>query len=320
MRIEIDFSAANDPDAHSWLDRILYKIEDGWHVWDTTCQLDPNAFQATTWIGDRGTQGDWVRQLLVASIRRSAWTLAPHGRRVRVTAHPAAADELEPENATRLAEEPFVILVENRISDGAFVKRVVKELDKALFRLWNQNGDPIRIDSLGGQGQMLEEIKRRVQGIPFRPRLVAIIDSGRKDPAATSSATARRLRHVCGKLGLSCWVLAKREAENYLPRILLSERENAGADHGRLVEAWDSLNDDQKNFFDMKHGLPETPSAIEKTLFQGLCSAVQTLLSRGFGRNVYKCWNLCNVQAKIELLSRGQGDLERGISLIRKEV
>ena len=80
MRIEIDFSAANDPDAHGWLNRILAKIEDGWHVWDTTSLPDPDSFRAATWVRDRGNQGDWVRQLLVASIQRDAWTLAPPGR------------------------------------------------------------------------------------------------------------------------------------------------------------------------------------------------------------------------------------------------
>ena len=320
MRLEIDLSVANDQDAHQWLDRILYKIEDGWHVWDTASQSNPDTFQEATWIRGRGTQGDWVRQMLVASIQRGAWTLAPHGRRVRVTVFPGAADELMPEDAARLAEEPLVILVENRISDGAFVKRVVKELDKALCSLWNQKGDPIRIDSLGGKGEMWKEVERRAQGIPFRPRLVAIIDSDRKGPDTRASATALKLRCVCERLSLSCWVLAKRESENYLPRILLSERQDAGADHGRLVEAWDNLNDDQKNFFDMKNGLPEELSATEEALFQELSMADRTLLSSGFGKNVHKCWTLWNVQAKTELLSRGQDDLERGIALIRKEV
>ena len=320
MRLEIDFSVANDPDAHQWLDRILYKIEDGWHVWDTASQSDPNAFQASTWIGGRGDQGEWVRQMLIASVQLGAWTLAPHGRCVRVTARPSAADELKPEDATRLAEEPLVILVENRISDGAFVERVVKELDKALLNLWDKQGNPIRIDSLGGAGQMREEVKRRAQGIPFRARLIAIIDSDRKSPDATDSFLARQLRRTCKRLNLSCWVLAKRGSENYLPRILLSERENTGSDYGRLVAAWDSLNDDQKNFFDMKNGWPKAPSAIEKALFHRLSMADRTLLSSGFGPNVYKCWTRWNVQAKTELLSRGQSDLERGIALIRKEV
>ena len=137
MRIEIDISAANDPDAHRWLDRILYKIEDGWHVWDTISQPNPGAIQTTTWIRDRGSQGDWVSQMLIESIKRDAWTSAPHGRRVRVKTCPGAEDELTPEDATGLAEEPLVILVENRISDGAFVKRVVAELDRSLNKLWH---------------------------------------------------------------------------------------------------------------------------------------------------------------------------------------
>ena len=321
MRIEIDLSVANAPDAHPWLDRILYKIEDGWHVWDTASVLDPTVFQASTWVSSRGIQGEWVREMFVASIRRGAWTLAPHGRHVRVTAHPKAADELEPEKASLLADEPLVILVENRLSDGAFVERVVKELDNALCSLWDQRGNPVRIDSVGGKGQMLKEVKRRqAQATPLRPRLVAIIDSDRKGPCAMSDETAQRLHSECGKLGLSCWVLAKREAENYLPRILLNERKNAGAEHVRKVEAWDSLNDDQKNFFDVKGGLPKTPSMIEEALFRGLSETTRRLLSPGFGSNVYKCWTLWNVRAKTELLSRGQGDLECGIDLIRKEV
>ena len=321
MRIEIDISAANDPDAHGWLDRILYRIEDGWHVWDTASQPDPNAIEAATWIRDRGPQGDWVRQVLVASIRRGAWTFAPHGRRVRVTACPGAADELKPEDATRLADEPLVILVENRDSDGAFVKRVVTELYKSLHGIWRRPGDPVRFDSLGGAGQMPDEVERRTRGKPYRPRLVAIIDSDRKGPNDTDSAAAQALRRQCETLGVSCWVLAKREAENYLPRILLVERQDAGADHDQLVEAWDRLNDDQKNFFDMKNGLSEAPSAIEQALFDGLSSDDQTILSRGFGPNVYTCWTLWSmVRAKTELLARGQGDLEHGIDLIRGEV
>ena len=70
----------------------------------------------------------------------------------------------------------------------------------------------------------------------------------------------------------------------------------------------------------MKKGLPESPSEIERELFDGLSEADRKLLSNGFGRNVYKCWMVEKVQAKKELLARGQGDLERGINLIRGEI
>ena len=318
MRIEIDPSAANDPDAHQQLDRIVHRIEDGWHEWDTTSLPDLDIIKATTWIRDRGSQGARQCELLVTAFQRDAWP--SHGRCVRVTAHPNGTDELSPEDACRLADEPLQILVENRYSDGAFVKRAVTELNKALLKLWHRPGDPIRFDSLGGPGQMLEHIERLIREKPYRPRLVVIVDSDRKGPDETESHTARTLRRKCEEWGIPCWVLAKREAENYLPRILLSQRKDVGADHAQLVEAWDRLTDDQKNFFDMKDGLPEELSPTEQELFDGLLPADREVLSKGFGNNVYKCWNLWKGQAKDELRSRGQGDLERGIEIIWKEV
>ncbi|MCE2485965.1 MAG: hypothetical protein J4F42_10675 [Desulfurellaceae bacterium] len=264
MRIEIDPSAANNPDAHQQLDRIIYRIEDGWHVWDTTSLPNPDIIETTSWIRDRGSQGDWVHEMFVRSIQRDAWTSAPHGRRVRVTAHPNGTDELSPENAFRLADEPLQILVEERGSDGAFVKRVVMELDKSLHKLWRQPGEPIRFDSRGGKGKMLEHVERLMLGKPYRPRLVVIVDSDRKGPEDTESHTARALRTECEKWSVPCWVLAKREAENYLPRILLSQRKDVGADHAQLVEAWDSLTDDQKNFFDMKDGWSKNPVRLSR--------------------------------------------------------
>ena len=322
VRIEIDASAANDPDSHRWLDRILDKIEDGWHVWDTSNQPEPTEIEVTTWSRDRGRQGKRVRRLLTASIQRGAWTPKPHGRRVRVTKcrDPEQADELAPEHAARIAEEPLTILVENRVSDGRFVERIVADLDPSLNRLWRRDGKPIRFDSLGGAGQMPAEVERRAQGVPYRPRLVVVVDSDRKGPDDMESGPARALRRKCESLGAPCWVLAKREAENYLPRVLLAERPEAGADHVRRVEAWDRLSDDQKDFFDMKGGLPEAPSGRERALFDGLPPADRAILARGFGSEVDACWTLWSVQAKSDLIRRGRGDLERGIELIRKEV
>lgn len=322
MRITIDISAANDPDAHQWLDRMLARIEDGWHVWDVPAPSDVGAFEATTWFSDPGREGQRLRDLLIASTRRGAWTPDdPPTRRLRVTRQPAAPDELLPESACRLAEEPLVILVENRESDGKFVERIVKELDKSLGGLWSRQGDPIRFDSVGGVGQMREEVERRVERVPYRPRLVTVIDSDRKGPGDPESREARQLREFCDHHGIPCWVLAKREAENYLPRSLLGEKPDAGVGHATTLEAWERLSDDQKDFFDMKHGLPENPSASEEALFDGLPGMDREILATGFGEYLHACWDLWHVrEVDNELRVRGRGDLEFGIELIRREV
>lgn len=320
MRIEIELSVANNPNAHRWLDRILYKVEDGWHVWDTTRESDPEAFRTTTWVSDRGSQGHWVHDMLVAAIKRSAWPLDPHEKRVRVTTDPITWEELKPEDTVRFVEQPLTVLVENRFSDGSFVERVAKELDNDLRSVWNQPGEPVQIDSVGGLGQMLKEVERRSQKAPPRPRLVTIADSDRRYPGASASSEARRLRRKCEQLDIPCWILAKRASENYLPSVLLRERQNVGTDHDQLVQAWDDLSDDQKNYFDMKGGLPQAPSEKEEALFEEISAEVRTIISGGFGPNVYQCWKCWNVQAKTELRSRGQGDLDYGITLIRKEI
>ena len=99
-----------------------------------------------------------------------------------------------------------------------------------------------------------------------------------------------------------------------------SRGQDVGEDHERRVDAWDRLNDDQKNFFDMKDGLPDALSEVEQELFGELSPADREVLSDGFGPNVDKCWTLRNVSAKKELTIRGQGDLEHGLELIRREI
>lgn len=298
----------------------MHKVEDGWHVWDTTGCPDPDAFRTTPWLDDRGRRGSWLRAMLIASVSRDAWSFGPHGRRLRVMSPPLAPNALTPEDAARLAEEPSVILVENRYSDGAFVERVAKELDKGLRSYWRKPADPIRFDSVGGVGQMADEIRRRANGKSVPPRLVTVIDSDRRYPGGEMCKTSGTVKRVCEELNLACWVLAKRESENYLPRVLLADRMDAGTDHHELLDAWDALNDDQKDFLDVKNGLANQPTPDEAALFEGLSSQDRLLLSRGFGSNVYKCWRLWHVHSTSELRARGRGDLEHGIELIRREV
>ena len=321
MRIEISECIANDSDAHQWLDRILHKISDGWHLWDTT-ELNFSSFEITTWVQHRGTKGDDIRDLLRRSIKRGAWGFGLHNRRVRVTNRPINGDDFCPENAARFAEQPLYILVENEFSDGQFVKRILDELCKPLSSLWARPGGPIQIYHVGGGGQMPKMVKENVKDKPYRPRLVAIADGDKSDPLAREKDSVQKLRTICREHNVPCWILAKREAENYLPRILLMAWKPNNPEHVRKVEAWSRLSEEQKDFYDMKNGLGINN---QNSLFKEVPEDDFQVLVNGFGKNremVSECWKLKYGETSVEpeLRERSRGDLERGIDLICKEV
>ena len=167
---------------------------------------------------------------------------------------------------------------------------------------------------------MALEVDRRTHGKPYRPRLVSVIDSDRSATNAKPSAAACKLQRTCRRHDLPCWTLAKREAENYLTRSLLHSHPNPRANHHQVVSAWDRLNHNQKNFLDMKRGLKSARCALEKLLFQNLGPVERATLFDGFGKHVAECWTASAASVKSELVTRGQGDLQHGIHLIRSEV
>ena len=315
MRIEIDPCVANESDAHQWLDRILHKISDGWHLWDTSSHLNSSEFEATRWIKDRGTKGDEILDLFRKSSTREAWDSKLHTKRIRVTAYPQNENERNPEDAARIAEQKLCILVENEFGDGLFLQRIIEILDKPLSQYWNQNPKPIYIDSVGGATQMGKAVKRRSDEAGFI-RLIAIADSDKKSPSDEESRSAQKLRTACEERGIRCWILAKRAAENYLPPTLLKKMKPDDQEHIHAVDAWDKLNDDQKNFFDMKKGLPPD----RDDLFEDVPESDYIILRGQFGRNISRCWKHADMEIEKELRLRSQGDLEYGIELIRKEV
>jgi len=195
MLIEIDTLITEDLPSYQWLDRILHKVSDGWHIWDTTNAMDVSDFGDTEWIGERV----WVKELLQKSIERDTWNSELHQRRIRVTSDPKNENEMRPEAAAKFAETPLYILVENRFSDGVFLKRIVKELHKDLLNYWMESVDAIKIDSVGGIGQMDRMVEEYAMGKSLRPRMVVIADSDKKSSNAIVRKTVKRLRETCEK-------------------------------------------------------------------------------------------------------------------------
>ncbi len=132
-----------------------------------------------------------------------------------------------------------------------------------------------------------------------------------------------KLSQACADHEIPCWILAKREAENYLTLGLLKAWKANNSRHSATVNAWNRLSDDQKDYYNMKKGFKNSHQSFDHlmgSLFQGISEADYKNLKKGFGRDVYLCWDCSSSQIKTEILARSRGDLERGIDMIHQEI
>ncbi|MCY4224081.1 MAG: hypothetical protein OXF06_04520 [Bacteroidetes bacterium] len=219
-----------------------------------------------------------------------------------------------------MVNEPLIIIVENQINDGKFIGRIFKEIAPEISELLVLGA--IRIDSIGGIGQMPHLIQYLLSKNSSRYRLIAIADSDKKSASSQESSSAQDLRSLCESENISCWILAKRAAENYLPAILLKQFKPYNQMHLTKVEVWEKLSDEQKDFYDMKNGLPENRDDAKYPLFQDISDANYTILEHGFHKSkLHQCWELLEDEGiEQELRDRSCGDLEYGISMIRNEI
>jgi len=289
LRVAFSPEILEKTEAWDDLDRILYTVDDGWHLWEVE---DPGTVEASTWFEQAGRRQVALRELLEESAERSVWESprGPHALLVVVAERAGPRDwELEPGVARRALAEPLWILVENRRSDGAFFGAVFEALGgDALRRLCQCSPPPLRYDSPGGNQGLVPLIDHYLDdpawaGIPRR--LLVLTDSDALHPGELSNE-AKRIAEHCEARGVACQVLAKRSIEHYLPQETFdawaAELGNVAA--RARVEALGRLSDPQRDHFPMKKGFKgaQIPEGQE-SLYRDVHSADRELLSRGFG-------------------------------------
>ena len=143
-----------------------------------------------------------------------------------------------------------------------------------------------KVDSRGGKNLMPAEI-RRCCGAPVPPRIMILRDSDRCAPESPEGKDVRDLRELCEQANIPCWILRKREIENYLPTCLLVRRIKDGQPMTQVFEAWRWLSDEQKDFLDLKKGLLGNKDAAYAGLLADLPGDHRaTLENGGFGPKV----------------------------------
>lgn len=129
--------------------------------------------------------------------------------------------------AKKAAYTPLTILVEDRDADGVLIEIIVQKMaSNELRSLWDDafNAVPAGLEFVtsGGVNAMPQRVSRMLveAGSTKSLRLVVVCDSDTRwpaDPASQSQASIDELQALCTSSGVSCHVLRKRTAENYIP-------------------------------------------------------------------------------------------------------
>ncbi|WP_437993502.1 hypothetical protein [Sorangium sp. So ce145] len=321
MRVRFSQEVLEREDGATWraLARIVDAFAEGRHVWEID---DPDAIEASRWIaGDAGSR-EAKRSL---EIMRKSYTealYAPPSRRTHALLIVVGAD-LDPNQARECLEAPAHVIVENRESDGAFLKAMVRafgrtDLEVAIERGW------VDIVHAGGVGELEKRVNERVSAVPGPCRVFVFCDSDRMHPAHNDTEAIKVLAACCAHHGVPGHVLHKRTIESYLPKGSLQHLKRPDV----FTAFFGALSDVQRDHYNMKDGFerPKTPGGDvavrpeHRGLFGGLAQDVLRRLCGGFGSDAWRLflWTRSEITAASveERCTTNPGEIPRLLDII----
>lgn len=212
----------------------------------TPSLLEPEMFRKwRTGLGEPiGTEVD----LLVEQLRTISSNVSARGSFVvTVTApkaeQPSSLDShfrTDLEGAIRVAGLPLYVLLENGLSDAAFLRRVMPKSWAARLAEWESIG-VIQFENGGGVTEMIRMVEHYSTGKAPDPSGVGqlawrashlLVSDRDSHPDGSESANCKQLRKVCTKSGMGhrLYVLRRRDQESYLPRQAIDKMVEAKTD------------------------------------------------------------------------------------------
>ena len=267
MRIVFSEEVMADKQLWPTLDRILFTVEDGWHLWEIP---DPEAMEQSHWLLKGRSQ---LRDLFEAASRHSAWQSRGdiHFRCVIVAAQSSNdPSRLPAETARRYLSQPLVVLMENTESDGMFLDAVLDLLGcEELQRLRSCSPPAIEYDSPGGS-ELPKRIGKYIDdpawtGVPRR--IFVVTDSDRLTDDDDLGQLAEQVTAACEANKVPFHILQKRSIENYIPQAALEARAERTPDLREKAAAIARLDSEQRDHFPLKKGFPKGIPPKQQSLF-----------------------------------------------------
>jgi len=188
-------------------------------------------------------------------------------------------------DAKKIAHTPLTILVEDREADGVLIEIMINKLASVEMRnLWKTafNATPVGVEIItaGGLNAMPQRVSRTLAEVGAGKvlRLIVICDSDARWPLDLDSPSQRSINDLialCEESNISCHVLRKRTAENYIPdEVFIAASElPVNSSHKSRFLAFLERTVSQRDHFPVKDGMNDTEK--ELVLAEGLYSVAE---------------------------------------------
>lgn len=322
MKISIAADALSDETHWRFLDTIVGKVADGWHVWQIE---EPEVIEKSGWLIGRS----WLREFFQKAALAAAYpSNSGFPQREIKVSNARKAESLPPQLAAEYVSTPLTVLMENSETDGLFLNTVLDVLaPKELNEQRQQAPDSIYYDSRGGCGEIPKRLEFYVnnaqrKGIP--PRVIAFTDSDGNIPGELHN-NAQLVKEACESAQIPCLVLSKRTIENYIPDEVFDAwiPNNPSYEKRRIVDAIKQMTPAQRDHYPMKKGFKRSPGKPRiPTLYTGISDSDLAELDKGLGKDVIKILEEFRGVLTPEALLRqdGQDELLRLVELIAAEL
>ena len=275
MRFVLHGEALNGPDENlGHIDRLVDRVADELHRVELP---DADQLQESRWYqGARRIRQQLLTSAATAPVRRNR----QHGLHAKSFEVRSPTDV---QTAQKLAHTPLTIVVEDEEADGSMLNVFIEELGSEEMRLLYRVGKAVSPRAIeyynaGGVGSMPARIERLVSKAceEKRPvRAFVVCDGDQRWPGDTAFETARDIasvRDVCARYGIAVHVLAKRNAENYLPDTVFEALRDRrwNDDERRPFDALLRRTREQRDHFPLRKGLKpkQRQIAIEQGLYR----------------------------------------------------
>lgn len=277
-------------DAFDALDDILAWVGRGRHEWGSRS----SAIFDSPWLAEPGRISPRNKLFLQKAFR--ATTARPSGSNLTVIVDVVTQwpNVLDPARAQDCLEAPLHVVVENAVSDRAFMEAIARAYGADTLLCALERGHCVFVHA-GGKGDIpkfaagvrQKRMPRTENQLGDVARIYCLADSDRLAPEHVPQSVTD-LRDALGRFHIPVHVLHKRDTENYLPVDALP----SSGKRGRVRQAFLRLEASQRDHYDMKIGF-ETEKG--KTVVPKEQAALFRVLSRpadldelrgGFGKKV----------------------------------